>query len=229
MIKSFRFLLTFAWVNLGAVIAFAAIVAGGYWLTGVSGTPGMRNLFLSYYAMFPLLMLLCLFLYAFALCTSNLNMGLAMGARRGDFFWALQGIMVFYTLVCWVLQWLMWVLPGAANWAEPERFLLLSFQGRPWTFPLLSMAALVLGCMGGLLMIKSKLLGTVVITLSMLLLLGSTIVLLLSAQTDLFDFLNAPKWAWLTLLPRIMAGVLAVSFAGGEALIWRTVQRYTVR
>lgn len=229
MVKSFRFLLGFAWVNLGAVIGFEAIVIGGCYLTGVPGSSQVQNLFVSYYAMFPTLILLCLFLYAFALCTSNLNMGLSMGARRGDFFWALQGIMVFYTLVCWVLQWLMAVLPEVANWAVPERFGVMSFRDRPWIFLLLSMAALVLGCLGGLLMVKNKILGTIVIVISMLILLGSTMFLLLASETGIFDFMDGPRWAWLDLLPRITTGVLAVSFAGGELLIWHTIQRYVVR
>ena len=156
-------------------------------------------------------------------------LGLSMGARRGDFFWALQGIMVFYTLVCWVLQWLMAVLPEVANWAVPERFGVMSFRDRPWIFLLLSMAALVLGCLGGLLMVKNKILGTIVIVISMLILLGSTMFLLLASETGIFDFMDGPRWAWLDLLPRITTGVLAVSFAGGELLIWHTIQRYVVR
>ena len=94
MVKSFRFLLSYSWVNLGAVFGFAAIVIVGCYITGVPGNPNVGNLFETYYAMFPTMILLCLFLYAFAMCTNNLNMGLSMGARRKDFFWAIQVNMV---------------------------------------------------------------------------------------------------------------------------------------
>ena len=138
MIKSFRFLLNFAWVNLGAVIAFAAVVVGGCYATGVPDNASRSNLFETYYAMFPTMVLLCLFLYAFALCTNSLNMGLSMGAKRSDFFWAIQGIMVFYAVVCWMLYWFMSAFPAIANWEVRERWVLLStYSGNPLTYPML--------------------------------------------------------------------------------------------
>ena len=82
MVKSFRFLLSYSWVNLGAIFGFAAIVIAGCYVTGVPDDPNAGNLFETYYAMFPTMILLCLFLYAFAMCTNNLNLGLSMGARR---------------------------------------------------------------------------------------------------------------------------------------------------
>ena len=51
--KSFRFLLSYSWVNLGAVFGFAAIVIVGCYITGVPGNPNVGNLFETYYAMFP--------------------------------------------------------------------------------------------------------------------------------------------------------------------------------
>lgn len=231
MIKSFRFLLQYAWVNLGAIIGFAVIVVAGCYATGVPDDARVGNLFVTYYAMFPTMILLCLFLYAFALCTNNLNLGLSMGARRGDFFWALQCIMVFYTVTCWVLQWLVSVFPTVANWEVRERFSLLStYSGSPWTYPLLCMALLVLGCLSGLLMVKNKVLGTIVVILSVFIMMGATVFLLLSSETGMIDFLPRTPWQrLLNALPKVLAGTLAVSFAGGELLIWRTIQRYVVR
>ncbi len=231
MVKSFRFLLNFAWINLGAIVGFAAIVIVGCYATGVPDHTEVGNLFETYYAMFPTMVLLCLFLYAFALCTNNLNLGLSMGARRGDFFWALQGIMVFYAAVCWVLQWFMSVFPAVANWEVRDRFRLLStFSGKPWTFPLLCVILLVLGCLSGLLMVKSKILGTIVVVISIFVTMGATVFLILSVDTRMMDFVYDTEWKWLfTTLPKIVTGALAVSFVGGELLIWRTIQRYVVR
>ena len=81
--RSVRFLLTFSWPNLGAIFGFAGIVIAGCCATGVPGNTERGNLFESYYAMFPVIILLCLFLYAFALCTNNLNLGLSMGRGGG--------------------------------------------------------------------------------------------------------------------------------------------------
>ena len=155
--RSFRFLLNFAWTNLGAIFGFAAIVIAGCYVTGVPNNAENGNLFENYYAMFPTMILLCLFLYAFALCTNNLNLGLSMGARRNDFFWALQGIMVFYAVICWALQLFMSAFPALANWEVRDRWMLLNlFGGRVWLFPLVCMVLMVLGCLSGLVMVKSK-------------------------------------------------------------------------
>ena len=79
MVKSFRFLLNFAWVNMGAILGFAALVIAGCYATGVPDRAGSSgdNLFTTYYAMFPIMILFMLYIYAFALCTSNLNLGLS--------------------------------------------------------------------------------------------------------------------------------------------------------
>jgi len=53
MVKSFRFLLGYSWVNLGAVFGFAAIVIAGCYVTGVPDDPNAGNIFETYYAMFP--------------------------------------------------------------------------------------------------------------------------------------------------------------------------------
>ena len=151
MVKSFRFLLSYSWVNLGAIFGFAAIVIVGCYITGVPNDLETSNLFETYYCMFPTMILMCLFLYAFALCTNNLNLGLSMGARRVDFFWALQGIMLFYAAVCWGLQLFMTAFPAMANWEVRERWALLDmFDGRVWVFPLVCIVLMVLGCLSGL-------------------------------------------------------------------------------
>ncbi len=232
--KSFRFLLGFAWINLGAVIAFAVIVVAGCYVTGVPGStgePGTGNLFETYYAMFPTMILLCLFLYAFGLCTSNLDLGLSMGAKRTDFFWAIQGIMVFYAAACWALQWLMAILPVAANWAPRERWSLLNaYSGGAPIYPALCLVVLVLGCLGGLLIVKRKVLGMLAIVVAVLVMIGVTVFMLLTTDTRLRDLVLETEWAWLwTALPKIVAGVLAVSVAVGEAVIWRAIHRHVVR
>ena len=229
--KSFRFLLGFAWVNLGAIFGFAAIVVAGCYLTGVPGNTENGNLFETYYAMFPTMLLLMVFLYAFALCTNNLNLGLSMGARRTDFFWALQGIMAFYAVICWLLQLFMAAFPALANWEVRERWALLDlFGGRLWVFPLVCLVLMVLGCLSGMVLVKNKVLGGILVTLSIFVMIFVTVFMILSADTGVMNYLMETEWGWLwTTLPRIMVAVLSVGAVGGEFLIWKVVQRYVVR
>ena len=231
MVKSFRFLIRFAWVNLASLLGFAAIVIVGCYATGVPGDREMGNLFETYYAMFPTMILMCLFLFAFAMCTSSLNLGLSMGARRKDFFWAVQGNMAFYAVVCWGLQLFMSAFPALANWEVRERWALLDlFGGRVWMFPLVCLVLMVLGCLSGMVVVKSKVLGAILVTLSIFIMMGSTVFMILSTETGIMDFLLDTEWGWLwTTLPKVMIAVLSVCAVGGEFLIWKVIQRYVVR
>ena len=229
--KSVRFLLQFTWVNLGAIFGFAAIIIAGCYATGIPHDLDTSNLFETYYSMFPTMILLCLFLYAFSLCTNNLNLGLSMGARRRDFFWAIQGNMAFYAVVCWGLQLFMSAFPALAGWEIRDKWALLDlFDGRVWVFPLVCMALMVLGCLSGLVMVKSKIAGTILVTVSIFVMIFATVFMMLSADTGVMDYLLDTEWGWpWTTLPKAMLAVLAAGAVGGELLIWRVIQRYVVR
>ena len=229
--KSVRFLLQFTWVNLGAIFGFAAIIIAGCYATGIPHDLDTSNLFETYYSMFPTMILLCLFLYAFSLCTNNLNLGLSMGARRRDFFWAIQGNMAFYAVVCWGLQLFMSAFPALANWEIRDKWALLDlFDGRVWVFPLVCMVLMVLGCLSGLVLVKSKILGTILVTISIFVMIFVSVFMILSADTGVMNYLVETEWGWLwTTLPRIMIAVLSAGAVGGEFLIWKVVQRYVVR
>ena len=231
MVRSFRFLLNFAWINLGAIFGFAAIVVAGCYLTGVPNSAENGNLFETYYAMFPTMILLILFLLAFSLCTNNLNLGLSMGARRTDFFWVLQGIMVFYSVVCWLLQLFMAAFPGLAHWQVRDRWALLNlFGGRVWAFPLICLVLMVLGCLSGMLMVKHKIIGTILITVSIIIMVVVTVFMLLFTDARMGEPFREAGLGWVfTVLPKVMIGVLAVGAVGGELLIWNVIQRYVVR
>lgn len=229
--RSFRFLLNFAWYNLAAIFGFAAIVIAGCYLSGVPSNAENGNLFETYYAMFPTMILLILFLYAFALCTNNLNLGLSMGARRTDFFWALQGIMVFYSVVCWLLQLFMSAFPAIANWEVRDRWALLDlFGGKVWIFPLVCLVLMVLGCLSGMVMVKNKIVGSILVTVSIFVMVVVTVFMTLSTDTNIMENLLETGLGWVfTVLPKVMAAVLAVGAVGGEFLIWKVIQRYVVR
>lgn len=231
MVKSFRFLLSFAWVHLAVLYGFAVVVVAGCYATGIPDGASQHNLFENYYAMFPFLILLCLFLWAFTLCTNSLNLALSMGALRKDFFWAIQGIILLYTAISWALQRFLSVFPVAARWEARDRWVLLTiYSGKPWTYPLLCAALLVLGCLGGLLMVRHRALAVLTIVFSCLVLAGSTVFLFLYADPRMIAVLTGAGWGWVfNTLPRILVAGLTVAAIGGEVLICRAIQHYAVR
>lgn len=229
MVKSVRFLFQFVWINLSAILAFAAIVIVGCYATGV--TRGAENLFRSYFQAFPLISLFFLYFYGFALCTSNLNLALSFGAKRRDFFWAVQGSILLYTAVCWLLQIFMSALPQLGNWEEQNRLWLMG-GGSGWLgiFPLLCLTAMVLGCLNGLAMVRSKVMGVILIIVAVFSLLAGTVLLFLIADIELWSFLTTGEWSGLWgNLPLILLGLAVVILLVGEAVIWRAVNRYGVR
>ena len=54
--------------------------------------------------------------------------------------------------------------------------------------------------------------------------------MLLSVQTNITVFFMGHGWEWLFItLPKILPAALAIAAAGGELLMWRVIQTYTVR
>ena len=159
MYQCARFLFHSVWTSLGAVLAFAAVVIAGAFATGVPS--GAQNLFETYFAGLPLTSLLILFILSFNLCSSNLQLALSLGARRRDYFVALQGALLAYTGACWLLQIAVSLIPTAFAWTDPERWTILTALRGPhlWSYPLLCLAVLTLGCACGILFARSRVLG----------------------------------------------------------------------
>ena len=221
MAKSFKYLLQFAWINLGAILGFAAIVIAGAYLTGVP--QGANNLFRTYFGTFPLMTLIMLFLFSYALCTSNLNLALSFGARRRDFFFAIQGVLLLYAGVCWALQAVMSAIPDLFAWTSVDRWsFLMSLGGLTnWQYPLACLAIMTLGCLCGLLYVRSRVWGGVVMIFTMLGGVAATMVLLIFSDSQP----GTPGALTATILTCGSVGVIAVC----ELLIWRTVHRFVVR
>ena len=221
MLKSFRFLLQFAWVNLGGVLGFAAVVTAGAFLTGVPD--GAQNIFETYFSILPLVVLIILYVFAFALCTSSMNLALSLGARRRDFFLAVQGILLLYTMVCWLLQIAVSAIPVLFHWSRPERWSILTALRGPnlFSYPLLCLAVLLAGCVCGLIFTRSKAAGVIIVFAAAVLgVFGVT-----------FLFVTSDTWgeAHLGVLPVVLtAGAVAV-VGVSEGFLWRTISRYTVK
>ena len=221
MLKSFRFLLQFAWVNLGGVLGFAAVVTAGSFLTGVPD--GAQNIFETYFSTLPLVVLIILYVFAFALCTSSMNLALSLGARRRDFFLAVQGILLLYTMVCWLLQIAVSAIPVLFHWSRPERWSILTALRGPnlFSYPLLCLAVLLAGCVCGLIFTRSKAAGVIIVFAAAVLgVFGVT-----------FLFVTSDTWgeAHLDVLPVVLtAGAVAV-VGVSEGFLWRTISRCTVK
>ena len=80
MLKSFRFLFQFAWINLACLLGFAVLVVVGCYATGVPG--GASNLFATYYGAFPLVTLFVLFLFEMCIRDSFWSPRAPCGLRR---------------------------------------------------------------------------------------------------------------------------------------------------
>lgn len=229
MVKSTRFLSQFVWVNLAAIVCFAVIVIVGCYVTGVP--QGTHNLFYSYYSAFPLMELFILYFYGFALCTNNMNLALSFGAGRRDFFWGLQAVMLLYAAACWLLQVLMTILPRQGGWTEPNRWGWVMGDGLPvGAYPFLCVLVLVLGGLSGLVMARSKVLGTVLSVVAVLLMIVLCGFLFVMADLGLWKFLVNGEYSGLwKSLPYILGAAALLIFLVGEAVIWRTVKGYVVR
>lgn len=232
MMKSFRFLLQSIWTGLGALIGFAVIVTVGAYATGVPGglPDGSNSLFQTYFSSFPLMTLLILFMYGLSLCSNYMDLALSMGARRKDFFWAVQGVLLVYTAVGWALQFLMSALPWLDNWADAGRFEIMMTFGGEVSFPMLCLVLSALGCATGPILANSKVWGTIIIVAAILLTMLVLIMMMLLADTELWSILLCSSWGGLwRALPAVLLAVGLVILAASEALIWRAVSRFVVR
>lgn len=234
MRRSFRFLWQFTWPNLAVLTGFAAVVTLGAVASGVPR--GNQNIFQTYFGGFPMMALMVLFILSFALCTSNLNLALSCGARRRDFFWGMQGNLLSYTLTAWLLQSVMSALPALMRWSDLGRWTsLMTFDKMAvWVFPLTAMTTLVLGCLCGLLFSRSKVLGTIVMSVAMLGCVAASVLLMVTAGSEVSLYSLDGSAPDVTLspwgrLPLFLGLGLGAVFLICEYLIWRFVRRYCVR
>ena len=220
MDKSFRFLWQFSAPNVAVLVSFAAIVTVGTHLTG--GGHDLDNMFATYFGLFPLMSLMILFILSFALCTSNLEMAVSFGARRRDFFWAIQEIMLMYALVVWALQAILSRIPDFLGWQELERWdLLLGNSMNIFTYMLMAMTVFVMGCVCGLVYVRSRLWGAIVVLVFVTLGIISVVMTLLTA-----NHWNTGVWGD---LPWLLTVAFVVVFVACEVFLWRFVGRYCVR
>ena len=222
MRRTFRYLLRGAWVNLGCLLGAAVAVAAGAALTGAP--EGNDNLFSTYYAIFPLMALLVLYILSISLSMTGMDTALSLGGRRRDFFWGSQGILALYAAACWALQAVMTALPGRLGWstARWNWGALDPGASLPWLYPLMCLAILALGVLAGLAARRSRWLGTGVMMAGILALMAAMIALMMVNALAPGEIVPKHLSRWVAL------GTAAVLLAG-EGIFWRAVRRCTVR
>ncbi len=220
--KNARYLLAALWSTLAVLGLILAVLAVLCALTGAG--EGRANLFFIYYSMFPFYVLLVLYLIAYSLCTVNLNTALSLGTRRRDYFLALQSMFVLCPLVCWGLAVLAARLPELLRWEMTEQFGLLQRLGDPaalWPFPLVGAGLMVLGCLTGLVFVRSRLWGCILLVAVMLGMLTGIVGLALVSHAVGVE--GAGQGTNL-----VVAGIALAVIAAGEIPVRRYIMRYSV-
>lgn len=170
MTRCFRFLLRFSLINLAVFAAAAAVIVGGAFVTDVPS--GNTNLFSTYFDGFPALSLFILFMMAFSM-TSTLTLALNFGATRKALFVALQGVLAIYAVGGWAISALFSLVPVWFGWPREGAATVLMLNTSP-AFLAAAAAAAVLGVLSGVMMIRSRVIGSMVIILAMLLMMAGT-------------------------------------------------------
>ena len=222
MKKCLQYFWPFLWPNVSAMVVFEAVVV---LLAVISGVPqGTDGIFATYFYSMPLLILLFLFMYSVSLTTATLNLAISMGWTRRSYIQGMQIMLVVYTLVGWGLTLLVPLIPQLGSWAPNNRLhILLLVTGRYGPlYPLFCLAILVVGCLAGLLMARSKALGITVMTIAILAAIAGVVVLGLAGM-GFFDLGFTPLFLPITVV------VLLAVFLAGEVLLWRVIRRYVVR
>ena len=205
--------------NITAVCGVAIVLTLGCILTGVP--EGKESMFTTYFSMFPFMYLLILLMVSIACCTTSLQMALSFGAKRQDYFWALQVYVVFYALLGWVLNSILNAI--SENWIpNPSTPTMdLMFHAPLPLYLLISIPTILLGCALGPIYTHSPLLGSLVMVGIMLGGIGSTVFLLLASHNNFMD-----RWGD---LPAILVTLFMIIGAVCEVFIYRFVKQATVR
>ena len=186
------------------------------------GTYNDESMLVRYFTTFPLMQLMVLFLLSFSVCTSNLQVALSFGARRADYFWALQGVLGVYTLGCWALAALLCRAPRLLGWPDPAAWeqAMLSTALPWWAFPLCALVMLTMGALCGVKYVRSRLVGILIFVVFFVVGVGAVVGFLLTADRmfggDYGD------------LPLLLAAGLTLTFLICDIFICRQVRRAVV-
>lgn len=225
MKRAFRYFGLTVSFNVLVLCGLAVVVTLGtiYFSGGDAAAQEMhRNMFSSYFGLFPLMSIIILFILSFNLCTVDLQVAVSFGARRRDFFLGLQGALLIYSFVIWGLQAVMSRIPALLEWSDLDRWNMLMGNGMGiGTYLLMVMAVLSMGCLCGLVFTRSKVWGVVVLC-------AVVIVGIIAVVVQMFTAFNRDTQIWGDL-PWILTAVFGLILLAAEAGIWKFIKGYCVR
>ena len=225
MKRAFRYFGLTVSFNVLVLCGLAVVVTLGavYFSGGDAAAQEMhRNMFSSYFGLFPLMSIIILFILSFNLCTVDLQVAVSFGARRRDFFLGLQGALLIYSFVIWGLQAVMSRVPERMGWSDLEHWQMLMGNGMGiGTYLLMVMAVLSMGCLCGLVFTRSKVWGVVVLC-------AVVIVGIIAVVVQMFTAFNRDTQIWGDL-PWILTAVFGLILLAAEAGIWKFIKGYCVR
>ena len=97
-------------------------------------------------------------------------------------------------------------------------------------YPFLCVLVLILGCLSGLVMARSRVWGTALSVAAVLLMIVLCAALFILADIGLWEFLVNGEYRGLwAALPYFLTGAAVLVFLGGEVFLWKTVKGYGVR
>ena len=187
---------------------------------------GAAQLLRNYYASYPFILQIILYIVGFSAGGAQLRVALSFGSRRRDCFRGAQAAFLTWTLLCWALAAVFIYLPAgglfAGRWSVAD---LMEFFGRAyfWLLPLTYFAAQVLGCVNALVFLRSRAWGTLMATGAFLLWMGALIAGFLAME--LAEKSGAVGGAVLLLAAAAAAAVIL----SAELVFARAAERYVVR
>lgn len=152
MLKCFRYLFYANFPNYPTALGFGAFIIAGCYLTGVPADG--RGLFSGYFDMFPTMLLFAALFMGSAMCTTNLNHALSFGARRKDYYWAMQLLALVNTAVYTLIAAGFLELPRLLGWSAD--FELIQTRIDIPSYILTMLVVHSIGCVLGRLMLSHR-------------------------------------------------------------------------
>ncbi len=223
MLKALKYLLVSYWAAIVFLPAAAAVVLLACILTGVPA--GADNLFSTYFASLPMLLIIVLFVFGCGLSSSTLHVALSLGCRRKDYFLALQGIVVIYAAVAWAIHLILCRLPALLPWTASFQTMARMLNTTFWLYPLLALGMTFLGCLCGLVFTRSRRVAVLLYALSFGVMIGVTTSLAIAWMGESDGGTPSFQSPFVTAAAAITVGIVILA----EVLLGRFIRRYCVK
>lgn len=215
MTRSIRFLMRSALPNLAAAWAIGIGLFALNWLMG-----GPDSFVDTYYSSFPMMCLMFPLVCFMSNSSSLAQIALSMGETRRAYTWAVLGMVPLYAASYGIAAWVVASLPRwlELGWDEGVRFL------TPQTLPMFLVSILCASAFSpllGLALTRSRALGTVLISVTSMVLMGGMVFLMVIGEIG-----SLHLWGD---LPAILMGAMGVLTVVSLVAVWKLMRTMIVR